>query len=213
MSVNDLPNVTVEIGLGRERKTLVNVFYREWTGGVTGDNDLVSQTGRWARQIHYWSGLYSQNRDVVLLGDANLCANKWNDADYEGSKKVLANMIQEQLLEYSSYQIVEGFTRSELVNDIVNQSTIDHIYTNAPNKCTKPQIVAAGNSDHLAIIITKYSKELKNKAQTVMKRSYKNFDAPMFLQDLFCSKLNEKVTEADNIDVAARIFQPRLTFS
>ena len=160
-SLTDLPNVTIEIGLGGERKSLVNVFYREWTGGVTGDNDPVSQTGRWARQIHYWGSLYNQNKDVVILGDANLCAYKWNEADYDGSKKVLANMIQEQLLEHSSYQLVEGFTRSELVNGSVTQSTIDHVYTNAPNKCTKPQLVTAGDSDHLAIIITKQALILK----------------------------------------------------
>ena len=210
-SVNDLPNVTLEIGLGRERKSLVNIFYREWTGGVTGDNDPVSQTGRWARQIHYWSSLYNQNKDVLILGDANLCAYKWNDTDYEGSKKVLANMIQEMLLEHSSYQLVEGFTRSELTNGTVTQSTIDHVYTNVPNKCTKPQIEAAGDSDHLAIIFTKYSKELRNKAQTVMKRSYKNFDAGLFLQDIFNSELNKKVTETDNIDDAARLFQEIFT--
>ena len=205
--INDLPNVTLEIGLGKERKTIVNIFYREWTGGVTGNSDQISQAGRWARQINYWSSLYTHNKDVMILGDANLCASKWNDADYDGSKKALADMIQEQLLEHSSYQIVEGFTRSELGNNIVNQSTIDHIYTNAPNKCAKPVLEAAGNSDHLAIIVTKFSKELRTSPQTVLKRSYKNFNPVVFLQDLLESEINSKVVESDNIDVAAEIFR------
>ena len=203
----DLPNVTVEIGLGKERKTLVNIFYREWTGGISGESHQDSQTSRWARQILYWKSLYSQKRDVVILGDANLCAAKWNDATYDGHKKILANMVQEQLLEESSYQLVEGFTRSELTNGIVNQSSIDHVYTNAPMKCTKPLIEAAGDSDHLAIILTKFSKELRNKPQTVMKRSYKNFNAGMFLQDIQNSDINKKVTEANNVEDAAKIFQ------
>ena len=116
-------------------------------------------------------------------------------------------MVQEQLLEESSYQLVEGFTRSELTNGIVNQSSIDHVYTNAPMKCTKPLIEAAGDSDHLAIILTKFSKELRNKPQTVMKRSYKNFNAGMFLQDIQNSDINKKVTEANNVEDAAKIFQ------
>lgn len=64
--------------------------------GVTGDSDQISQAGRWARQVHYWSSLYTQNKDVMILGDANLCASKWNDTDYDGSKKALADMIQGQ---------------------------------------------------------------------------------------------------------------------
>ena len=40
-----------------------------------------------------------------------------------------------------------------------------------------------------------------------MKRSYKHFDAGVFLQDIFDSGLNAKVTETDNIDDAARLFQ------
>ena len=79
----DLPNVTVEIGLGKEKKTLLNYFYREWTGGVTGDSSQASQIDRLKRQIGYWKTLHSQNRDVMCLGDANLCALTWNDNDYE----------------------------------------------------------------------------------------------------------------------------------
>ena len=46
----DLPNVTLEIGLGREKKTLVNFFYREWTGGVSGLGNQASQVERLERQ-------------------------------------------------------------------------------------------------------------------------------------------------------------------
>ena len=66
-SYSDLPNVTLEIGLGRERKSIVNVFYREWTGGVNGESSQDSQVRRWARQISYWKSLNSQNRDFVAL--------------------------------------------------------------------------------------------------------------------------------------------------
>ena len=43
----DLPNITVEMGLGKEKKTLLNIFYREWTGGFSGDSSQASQiTGK-----------------------------------------------------------------------------------------------------------------------------------------------------------------------
>ena len=39
---SDLPSLSCEIGLGREKKTCVNFFYREWTGGVSGLDDSDS---------------------------------------------------------------------------------------------------------------------------------------------------------------------------
>ena len=118
------------------------------------------------------------------MGDANLCALAWHDNDYEASKKVLANWVQEHLLEESSYQIVEDFTRSEMTRNGISKSCIDHVYTNAPGKCDKPLVVAAGDSDHLAVIVNKHSKEQKNKPRTVLKRSYKQFDPVCFLNDV-----------------------------
>ena len=153
----DLPNVTLDIGLGREKKTTLNYFYREWTGGVSGENSQSSQINRITKQIDYWRSLYAQNRDVVCLGDANLCALSWDDNNFEASKKALANLVQEHLLEESSYQIVKDFTRSEMTRTGISRSCIDHVYTNAPIKCDKPKVESAGDSDHLAFIVIKYT--------------------------------------------------------
>ena len=51
---SDLQSVTLDIGLGREKKTTVNVFYREFTGAISGLNDTPSQTERLIRQISIW---------------------------------------------------------------------------------------------------------------------------------------------------------------
>ena len=203
----DLPNVTLEIGLGREKKTIVNYFYREWTGGISGDNSTNTQSIRLERQVEYWKTLHTQNKDVLCLGDANLCAIAWNNDDYDASKKSLANQIQDHLLEESSYQLVEDFTRSELVNNVVRRSCIDHIYSNSPVKCDKPKLESASDSDHLAVFVTKFSKEIQNRPHTVLKRSYKNFDQNAFLQDIHDTKINEAVTACDNIETAAETFQ------
>ena len=56
------------------------------------------------------------------MGDANLCALSWHENNYDVSKKVLANLVQDHLLEESSYQIVEEFTRSEMSRNGVSQS-------------------------------------------------------------------------------------------
>ena len=78
----DLPSISCEIGSGKESKTVVNFFYREWKSGVSGLDDTTSQVDRLNRQISYWKTLYNTGNDVVIMGDANVCSFKWNDASY-----------------------------------------------------------------------------------------------------------------------------------
>ena len=43
---SDLPSISCEIRLGKEKSTFVNFFYREWTSGVSGQSDPLSQDDR-----------------------------------------------------------------------------------------------------------------------------------------------------------------------
>ena len=133
-TIVDLPNITLEIGLGREKKTIINIFYREWTSGVSGLSSHTSQVEGLTRQIIYWKSLYRLRKAITIMGDANLDALKWNEADYNANNKTLANLVQEYLLEESSQQVVQDFTRSEMSNNFIHRSCIDHIYTNASMK-------------------------------------------------------------------------------
>ena len=63
-NISDLPNITLEIGLGREKKTVINIFYREWSSGVDGQSSQGSQVERLTRQIHYWRSLYKLKKDT-----------------------------------------------------------------------------------------------------------------------------------------------------
>ena len=148
----DLPSLSCEIGLGKERKTSVNFFYREWTSGVSGLADTNSQAERLARQIMHWKGLNSKKRDTVIMGDANLCALKWGEDTYQ--HKDLADLVQDYLLETSSFQLVTETTRSGAVaGGEVSMACLDHCYSDDPEKISEVKVVAAGNSDHLAVII------------------------------------------------------------
>ena len=111
--LTDLPILTFQISFSRERKTVVNFFYREFTNGVTGLNSAPDQIERLGRMIKHWQSLVRSNKDVICLGDANLCAVKWNDDSYY--LKDQAEMVQTFLLENDSFQLVKGFTRSEIV--------------------------------------------------------------------------------------------------
>ena len=52
--IKDLPSITLEVGRGRERKSLVNFYYREWTGGVDVDSSHAGQLDRFSRQVNHW---------------------------------------------------------------------------------------------------------------------------------------------------------------
>ena len=77
-------------------------------------------------------------------------------------------------MEVSSRQLIQEFTRSENKASGLSRSCIDHVYSDSPLKCSTPAVVSAGDSDHLAIIFTKFTRELRLKPQTILKRNYKH---------------------------------------
>ena len=103
-----------------------------------------------------------------------LISVRWNDANYH--MKEHAELVQTFLLETETTQLVQDFTRSEFTQGgAVSRSCLDHIYSNAPGKVSTPEVIAVGNSDHLGIVLTKYTKAPKIKPKVVLKRSYKHF--------------------------------------
>ena len=80
-------------------------------------------------------------------------------------------MIHDFLLDTSSSQLIKDFTRSGTVQGgEISRSCIDHCYTNVPEKVSKPTIMAVGDSGHLDVIVTKYTRAPKLKPRTVIKR-------------------------------------------
>ena len=150
----------------------------------------MSFGGNITRQLEYWKGLYDSNKDVVIMGDANLDALKWNNSDYNPNLKLLSNALQEHLLEETSFQIVQSHTRSEIRRGVVINSCIDHIYTNAAQKCSPVVVSGIGDSDHLGVSVTKFAKEAINLPKTILKRNYKSFNAEYFLYDILYCGIN-----------------------
>ena len=108
-SVSDIPSISFLISLGREKKTVVNFFYQEFTGGVSGLQDMTAQNERLVRQVNHWRTISESKCDYVSLGDANLCARKWYNDDYNLHDQ--AAQVQSFLLDTDSTQVVKDFTR------------------------------------------------------------------------------------------------------
>ena len=96
---NDLPMLTFEIGFGMEKKTIVNHFYREFTSGVSGLSDSQSQSERLGRMVQHWRSLAAIKKDMVCLGDVNLCAKTWHEETYH--LKDHSEIVQTFLLDHN----------------------------------------------------------------------------------------------------------------
>ena len=88
-------------------------------------------------------------------------------------------------------------------------SCLDHVTTNVPEKCSIPEVLLTQSSDHMPILVTKYSREPRIQPQTIKKRLYKNFSPADFLIDVYDCVQNggfEKVLNNNNLEEASLIF-------
>ena len=154
LSCADLPTFSCEIGIGREKKTVVGCYYREYTSAISGLKDKHSQKERLIRHISEWNrACENGSKDVLILGDSNLCTFKWDDDN--NYDKEMADMVKHFLLENNCRQMVAEDTRSEIGRGgTVVKSCIDHIFTNSPEK-VQTFVQYVGDSDHSGVIAEK----------------------------------------------------------
>ena len=139
---------------------------------MSGLEDNNSQSERLRRVLSHWKEICRGDKEFVFLGDANICAFKWNDDNYSLSEH--AGLVQEFLLETSGSQIVDKYTRSEVVRGgNISHTCIDHCYTNIPDKVSIPEVHSVGDSDHKGVVVTKYSRQIIDRPKTLLKRSNK----------------------------------------
>ena len=112
-SIRDLPVVSVEARLGRGAPTIISFFYREYTGGILGLKNLPAQHDRLTRLMSHWASLDSLNKDIIILGDMNLCHLKWNTQGDQ--QQILTDTVKQTQVSSTLLQIVHDITRTQLV--------------------------------------------------------------------------------------------------
>ena len=201
-------NITLELGFGRAKPHFCNFYYREWTSCKTGRRDIQSQKDELQLLLDIWRNCFEEEKDFIAMGDMNLCAKKWREPSYE--HKDLANQIHDFMNEEDCSQIVDSITRIQSVGGNIQRSCLDHATVNCVNKVSTPVVIGVGRSDHLGVILTKASKEIRTSARTTRKRIYKNFDREAFLNDVDKAKKDGKfagVLSADDPDDAFDHFE------
>ena len=76
------------------------------------------------------------------------------------------------------------------------------------------EIIGVGESDHLGILVSKKTRDLRSSPKTIKKRIYKNFERNSFIQDMTDAKESgqfAQIHNADDIDEATEIFTKAFT--
>ena len=155
----------------------------------------------------------AEPNEIYILGDMNIDTldGKWLQRDY--SLYSLSQILNNFCNANNMSQLVKTATRVQY-NSVANStslSCIDHIYTNCKFKCSSPSVTSFGNSDHDIISFVRLSKVPHEPARTIRKRSYKNFDKTLFLEEL--SKVDWlDVLTCPDLDTAVSSFTSKFRY-
>ena len=148
----DFPSIWCEISRENEKNYLLCGFYREWShAGIKSNNNQLPGIKIFCSQVEKAK---SENKKMILQGDANLCARKWREADYDLS------YISDELLSTLALCGLEfvdvgtTYLADRLTEDgKIIESSLDHTYLSTDLKtCTKVFKLDNSSTDHLPIL-------------------------------------------------------------
>ena len=181
--------------LGSRNGPLLAFYYREWTG-LDGVNSLEAQKTRLREVLVKVSKAMEGNNEVYLMGDLNVDAKAVMDLS---SADPLAKMINDTMIEEGLNQLITKTTRSQIVNNVCKESSIDHLYTNVPENTMAIKINHTASSDH-AMITFKRRRKVVIPRKKITIRSFKNFNETDFLKEL--GRIDWKSMPDNNVDEA-----------
>ena len=183
-----LSAIWLEVGMPRQKKILVANVYREWKFMNQGENNdsgsIPAQLERWCKFLTKWEAALAEGKEVMVLGDVNIDFLKWTRTDLPQTDqavklRTLTDQLFSRIFPHGVAQLVQVATR---VWPGVQDSGLDHIYSNKPEKCSDIYVEFRGGSDHKLLRVTRFTKSMKNSARYVRKRSFKNFNQTEFCE-------------------------------
>ena len=180
-------SVWLELGKPRQKKLLVCIVYREWQYVNQPDESsrsVASQLERWSGFLDQWETALSSGSEIIVTGDVNLNFLQWCDDSIPTSShsyklRSLVAQLFDRIIPHGFVQLVTVATR---VSNGHEPSGLDHFYSNSPEKLSEVQAHYRGGSDHKLIFGIRYPRSAISKPRIIRKRSYKNFEADVFVQ-------------------------------
>ena len=208
-------SVWLELGLPKQRKILVANIYREWQYLHQGEDNtsltIQAQLARWISFLEQWEVAIMEEKEVHVMGDANIDFLKWIDTrqpenQVTGRLNQLVTQLFDRIIPHGFAQLVTGPTR---VQRGQVPSGLDHYYTNKPHKVSSVHTYFHGSSDHKLIFAIRHSKAKISSPRIIFKRNYRNFDPEQFLSEVRAISWWE-VYSCEDVESAAQLFTNKL---
>ena len=211
---DQISSIWLEVGLPRKKKILICNTYREW--GYLRQEDKSSRTlseqlVRWKIFITQWERALSEDKEVVVTGDINIDSMKWMRDDLPSNDsthklKALTQILFERIIPHGVSQQVTVPTHSWPGQQ---DSCLDHLYTNQPDKLSEVTLHAHG-SDHKLLHVVRYAESIKKNVRYIRKRCFKGFDTTGFKAAVKEIKWYEVYCLTD-VNVAVHVLTEKLT--
>ena len=158
---------------------LVGTVYREWTS-LDGRKSRLDQVERLDGLLTNLKRALQENKTVIYMGDMNINLDKSQSKPDDQLKQKLQKFMGEQGMS----QMIKKNTRKRVVGRALQESLLDHVYTNQPETITETEIKETSLSDHSMIAITKKHEETEHTMIKTKKRNYKFYVKEIFNDEL-----------------------------
>ena len=186
----DLPSeglklLCVEISLPKSKPFLIVAWYRP-------PNDPVDSFNKLEKALAF---LDKEGKEIILLGDTNCdLAKKSTDQAPDNYAKHISSLYEL----FSFKQLIEEPTRVTLDTATV----IDHVATTCPRNIIKSGMLEVSLSDHYMVYcIRKFNGAVEKGHKKIKTRKMKNFNEEAFLADVSGIRLEQMLTETDDINL------------
>ena len=204
------PSIWLELQRESKKNVLIGGFYREWTR--EGNKTEEGQIQRLKILLNQMEAAAKEEKCIIMLGDANLCAHQWANENYR-----LYNVSAELRCTLSQcgmeiLDVGKTYLADRLKADgSTIESALDHIYTNG-HKQTKitGKKLSISATDHVPIIAQLIENVQQNKEfRKIRKRCMKNFTQEKWVNSLVNQQW-EDLAQTDNIHEMTNSFNINL---
>ena len=201
LTTKEFPSLWVEVENPAGKNINCGGFYREWAPG--GDKTVHAQVEAMKSFTNQIERAVSEDKTVVVLGDANLCSDKWDLPTFLHKK--VAEELRDTLTHCGLKLIPLGTTYTADRLDEDDQeitSALDHVYVSSIDeaKMTAKKLPNSA-TDHVPIMVTlnlsQKTKPVSKQKPTVQKRSMQNFTKTRWIDALRNQDWAEVTSEQD----------------
>ena len=174
-----------------------------WLIGAVQPNhsgDPVRQVDRWTRFVRQWIKA-AHTSDCTVIGDVNLDKMKWLHPDHLHLQMI--DQVKSEIETRGFFQLVQGTTRSW---PGVPDSLVDHIWSNAPDRCNSVRNIVRAQSDHNFVETKIRLKGRIYNPQVQVRRLWSRFNPVSFRDQL--DQVNwDTLYSIQNLDLANTFFE------